>query len=427
MGMGLTPSPTAGSGDMQAATYDPSTIQANVYARANHTGTQTAATVSDFDAEVSNNVSVAANTSHSGGDGSDHADVATNTAHSGGDGSDHADVATNTAHSGGDGSDHADVATNTSKLSGIATGADVTGDNAPQAHNTSHQSGGGDAIKIDDLAAADDNTDLNASTSAHGLCPKYPNDAAKYLDGTGAYSTPAGTAWDGDIADIDLDGGTDIGAALVDADLILVDDGAAGTNRKSAISRVWTYIEAKIQAMTDLAITTLDIDSGTDIGADLADADLIIVDDGAGGTNRKSAVSRIWTYVLGKLQAGYTMTDGQITRPKFKDYSEAVSALGDLGGGSDNLDIENGNVISATISTSESTLSFTNPSASGSCCSFTLILTNGGSQTVNWPAAVDWAGGTAPSLTSSGVDILTFTTVDAGTTWYGFAAGLDMS
>jgi len=45
---------------------------------------------------------------------------------------------------------------------------------------------------------------------------------------------------------------------------------------------------------------------------------------------------------------------------------------------------------------------------------------------VNWPAAVDWAGGTAPSLTSSGVDILTFTTVDAGTTWYGFAAGLDM-
>ena len=46
-------------------------------------------------------------------------------------------------------------------------------------------------------------------------------------------------------------------------------------------------------------ITTLDIDGGTDIGADLVDADLIVVDDGAGGTNRKSAMSRVKSYVLG--------------------------------------------------------------------------------------------------------------------------------
>ena len=46
-------------------------------------------------------------------------------------------------------------------------------------------------------------------------------------------------------------------------------------------------------------ITTLDIDGGTDIGADLVDADLIVVDDGAGGTNRKSTMSRVKNYVLG--------------------------------------------------------------------------------------------------------------------------------
>jgi len=46
------------------------------------------------------------------------------------------------------------------------------------------------AIKIDDLAAGDDNTDLNVSTSKHGLTPKLPNDATKYLDGTGAYTVP---------------------------------------------------------------------------------------------------------------------------------------------------------------------------------------------------------------------------------------------
>jgi uncharacterized protein YkvS len=118
--------------------------------------------------------------------------------------------------------------------------------------------------------------------------------------------------------------------------------------------------------------------------------------------------------------------DYQVVRPYFKDYAETVNAIGDTGGGSDAIDVSAGNVVTATVSSAEQTFTFTNPSATGRACSFTLILTNGGSQTVNWPASVDWAGGTEPTLTSSGVDILTFTTVDAGTIWYGFAAGTDM-
>jgi hypothetical protein len=48
----------------------------------------------------------------------------------------------------------------------------------------------------------------------------------------------------GDVAlgDIDIDGATDIGAAIVDADLFIIDDGAGGTNRKTAASRIKTYI-----------------------------------------------------------------------------------------------------------------------------------------------------------------------------------------
>ena len=118
--------------------------------------------------------------------------------------------------------------------------------------------------------------------------------------------------------------------------------------------------------------------------------------------------------------------DYQVVRPYFKDYAETVNAIGDTGGGSDAIDVSAGNVVTATVSSAEQTFTFTNPSATGRACSFTLILTNGGSQTVNWPASVDWAGGTEPTLTSSGVDILTFTTVDEGTIWYGFAAGTDM-
>ena len=44
-------------------------------------------------------------------------------------------------------------------------------------------------------------------------------------------------------------------------------------------------------------LTTLDIDGGTDIGEAIVDADLFIIDNGAGGTNRKTAASRLKTYV----------------------------------------------------------------------------------------------------------------------------------
>ena len=48
------------------------------------------------------------------------------------------------------------------------------------------------------------------------------------------------------IANLNIDGGTDIGAALVDADLMVVDDGAGGTNRKATMARLATYIGTKV-------------------------------------------------------------------------------------------------------------------------------------------------------------------------------------
>ena len=120
------------------------------------------------------------------------------------------------------------------------------------------------------------------------------------------------------------------------------------------------------------------------------------------------------------------LEDAILQRPEVKDYAETVNAIGGTGGGTQDIDISAGNVASATVDTSANTFTFSNPPATGKCGSFTLILTNGGSQTVNWPGSVDWAGGTAPTLTTAGVDVLTFTTVDAGTRWYGFLAGADM-
>ena len=53
---------------------------------------------------------------------------------------------------------------------------------------------------------------------------------------------------------IDIDGGTDIGAALTTSDLIVVDDGAGGTNRKAALSRMVTLMAANLDDPTALAI-----------------------------------------------------------------------------------------------------------------------------------------------------------------------------
>ena len=55
------------------------------------------------------------------------------------------------------------------------------------------------------------------------------------------------------------------------------------------------------------------------------------------------------------------------------------------------------------------------------------MLTNGGSQTVNWPGTVDWAAATAPTLTASGVDCLVFWTIDGGTIWNGSTVALNLS
>ena len=159
------------------------------------------------------------------------------------------------------------------------------------------------------------------------------------------------------LSSLDIDGGTDIGADIVDADLFIVDDGAGGTNRKTAASRIKNYVlgggqgatfgaiqvsgigtvafvdstQLKVSGISTFTgqtnhstinasgtvtanqftgsgaglsagttpVTTLDIDGATDIGADLVDADLLVVDDGAGGTNRKTAMSRVKSYVLG--------------------------------------------------------------------------------------------------------------------------------
>ena len=95
------------------------------------------------------------------------------------------------------------------------------------------------------------------------------------------------------------------------------------------------------------------------------------------------------------------------------------------------LDLNLGTVFTLTLAHNLGTFNWTNPAASGYASSFVLKVKQDGtgSRTISWPAAVDWAAGTAPTISTSAnaVDVFAFFTVDGGTIWYGFTPGIGMA
>jgi hypothetical protein len=118
------------------------------------------------------------------------------------------------------------------------------------------------------------------------------------------------------------------------------------------------------------------------------------------------------------------LVDNIVSRPILEDYAIQGSAIGNVGA-TRTFDCAVANYFTATVDQA-STFTFSNPPATGDAGGFRLVLTNGGAFAITFPASVDWDGGTAPTLTAAGVDIIDFTTSDAGTIWYGTVVGSDM-
>jgi hypothetical protein len=112
-----------------------------------------------------------------------------------------------------------------------------------------------------------------------------------------------------------------------------------------------------------------------------------------------------------------TLTGKTVTVVAGYETRVAVAAL--------DINLAAGNYFTKTISIA-TTFTVSNTPASGTVGSFVLDLTNGGVAAVTWWAGVKWSGGTAPTLTTAGRDVLGFFTHDAGTTWSGFVLGADV-
>jgi len=137
------------------------------------------------------------------------------------------------------------------------------------------------------------------------------------------------------------------------------------------------------------------------------------------------------------VDAGIACADTVVSRPRFTDYSETVNAIGTKTAAF-NIDLEDGNVQTLTMSGGGTfNIGITNALSSHSN-SVTILGTNLGSCTATFYAGahggggnkVYWSDGDDTSnnlMSSSGTDVVTFTTFDGGTNFYGFVAGKGMT
>ena len=123
----------------------------------------------------------------------------------------------------------------------------------------------------------------------------------------------------------------------------------------------------------------------------------------------------------GTIAGDLTMGGNDIINAVMRDTHEKVNTVASSGS-TETLDIETANVHDVTL-TDNCTFTFSNPAASGTATSFTLILRQDatGSRAVTWPASVVWNAGVTPVIGDSNgdVDEFAFSTVDGGTTWRG--------
>jgi hypothetical protein len=152
---------------------------------------------------------------------------------------------------------NATVANSTVAFAGgvtIASDLTITGDDLTMATNTSGAALIGDGTNFNPVLISGDISIGTTGTAAIGsgvIVNADVNASAAIADSKLATISTAGKV---DIGALEIDGATDIGAGLADADLIIVDDNASGTEKKCAMSRVITYVNANATIPADTAL-----------------------------------------------------------------------------------------------------------------------------------------------------------------------------
>jgi len=128
----------------------------------------------------------------------------------------------------------------------------------------------------------------------------------------------------------------------------------------------------------------------------------------------------------GNVTGGNLSTGGVITGT-LKGVKVTLSDLGTLTTGTTTINLATAQVFTATITAANTiTVAFSNAPAAGQSQVVLLRLINAGSGTIVWPASTKFTGGTAPTLTASGVDVLGVYYDVTTTTYMVFTVGLNV-
>ena len=140
------------------------------------------------------------------------------------------------------------------------------------------------------------------------------------------------------------------------------------------------------------------------------------------GTNVSATTANVTTLnVSSSAEFGWNT----LNKPKFQSAREVVTVVASAGTATYTFDLSTSNNWDITM-TGNPTLAFSNPPASGILQAITVLFRQDGSgnRTLTYPASVKWTDGVSPVLATAAnkVDVLTFFTVDGGTTYYGAQA-----
>jgi hypothetical protein len=209
-----------------------------------------------------------------------------------------------------------------------------------------------------------------------------------------------------------------------------------GTQTASTISDFNTAADARITAATGTSIQPIDSDL-TAIAALTPTNDDIIQRKAGAWTNRTPAQLKT-DLVLTKTDVGLANVDNTSDANKPVSTATTTALNGKVnvinGGGetyfdagnsgtAKTLDLVNGNVQKLTL-TGNCTITLTGPSTGAYRSMLLYVFQDAtGSRTITWPASVKWGTAGVPTLTTtaSKMDKILLDTVDGGTNWYGSA------
>lgn len=224
---------------------------------------------------------------------------------------------------------------------------------------------------------------------------------------------------------------SDVALTVPNADPIVADaDGIFGD--------IFVDIQCSMELQTSASVQvyTADVFAPEDGITTLAAADVAITDTGGfyTGTDVEAALQEIGTgwfelstaNTISALQtfsgANLAMADNEIGRPLFTDYAVTANVVSSVAG-TLTLDMVTGNVFTTTLTESITTVTVSNPPATGNYGELLLIATQDptSSFTITWATLYLFPGGTDPVMTAtaSAIDEISLHTTDGGTTFHG--------